>query len=183
MTRKSVSILVCAVTVCVSVATAMAVAQGEHSGLDGRAIAQAYIAGMESGDLDKLTTLFLPDGRSSILENASDEGSWEHYRDHHLKPEMEAAINFRFTVVKESEERFGEAILVRQMGSFTVEVNGETREYRVAVSYVIVTDDDGARIAHLHWSSRPDQRAAKQTAINVQPIGASNDIRSHGGKS
>lgn len=162
MTRNSVSILVCAVTVCASVATALAVAQGEQSGLDGRAIAQAYIAGMESGDLDKLTALFLPDDRSSILENASDEGSWEHYRDHHLKPEMEAAKNFKFTVAKESEERFGAAILVRQIGSFTIEVKDEMRKYRAAVSYIIVTEDNQPRIAHLHWSSRPDQRAPSQ---------------------
>ena len=112
--------------------------------------------------LDKLTALFLTDGRSSILENASDEGSWEHYRDHHLKPEMEAAKNFRFKVAKESEERFGEAILVRQTGSFTIEVNGEMRKYRAAVSYIIVTDGGQPRIAHLHWSSRPDRRAATQ---------------------
>ncbi len=161
MTRQSVSILVCAVTVCASVAAAMAVAQGEQAGLDGRAIARAYIAGMESGELDKLTALFLTGDRSSILENASDEGSWEHYRDHHLKPEMEAAKNFRFKVAKESEERFGEVILVRQTGSFTVEVKGEMRKYRVAVSYIIVTEDR-PRVAHLHWSSRPDQRAATQ---------------------
>ncbi len=161
MTRMRVSLL-CAAIIGASVATAMAVVQEEQSGPDGRAIAQAYIAGMESGDLDKLTDLFLPDDRSSILENASDEGSWEHYRDHHLKPEMEAAKNFRFTVAKESEERFGEAILVRQTGSFTVEVKGEMRKYRAAVSYVIVTEGDRARIAHLHWSSRPDQRAATQ---------------------
>ncbi len=157
MTRQSVSILVCAFTVCASVAAAMAVAQGERSGPDGRAIAQAYIAGMESGDLDKLTALFRTDGHTSILENASDEGNWEHYRDHHLKPEMEAAKNFRFEVAKESEERFGGAILVRQTGSFTVEVKDEMRKYRAAVSYIIVTENNQARIAHLHWSSRPDQ--------------------------
>ena len=160
MTRKSVSILVCAITVCASVVAAMAVGQGERSGTNGRAIARAYLAGMESGDLDKLTALFLTDDRSSILENASDEGSWEHYRDHHLKPEMKSAKNFRFTLAKESEERFGEAILVRQTGSFTVDVKGETRKYRVAVSYVIVMEGEQARIAHLHWSSRPDQRTA-----------------------
>lgn len=162
MTRKSVSILVCTVTVCASIAAAMAVMQGGRSGPDGRVIAQAYIAGMESGNLDKLTALFRTDGRSSILENASDEGSWEHYRDHHLKPEMEAAKNFRFTMAEESEERFGEVILVRQTGSFTVEVKGEMRRYRAAVSYIIITEDNQLRIAHLHWSSRPDRRAATQ---------------------
>jgi len=161
MTRTRI-LLVCAVIAGVSVATAMAVAQDQRPGTVGRDIVRAYIAGMESGDLDALTDLFLPDDRSSILENASDEGSWEHYRDHHLKPEMEAAKNFKFTVIKESEERFGEAILVRQTGSFTIEVEGQLRAYRAAVSYIIVTEDDRPRIAHLHWSSRPKQRATAQ---------------------
>ena len=161
--KLKINALMCAFLVSAGVATAMAFAQGEKSGRSGGDIARAYIAGMESGDLDALTALFLSDGRSSILENASDEGSWEHYRDHHLKPEMEAAKNFRFTVEKESEERFGEAILVRQTGSFTVEVEGEMRKYRVAVSYIIATEDGESRIAHLHWSSRPDRRAATQS--------------------
>ncbi len=131
------------------------IVQGEQPSQDGRAVSRAYLAGMESGDLDALTALFLTDDRSSILENASDEGSWEHYRDHHLAPEMDVAQNFRFAIAEEAEERFGDTILVKQTGTFTVDVRGETRHYRVAVSYLMVVQDDELRIAHLHWSSRP----------------------------
>ncbi len=122
---------------------------------DGLSLARAYLAAMQEGQLDAMNRLFLPDGRSSILENASDEGSWEHYRDHHLKPELEAASNFQFTVTDEKEERFGSTSLVRQVGTFRIQIEGEARTYRMAVTYVIVSNAGEPRIAHLHWSSRP----------------------------
>ncbi len=154
MTRTGALILSVAIA-CVSVAAAVGVAQDKTAGIDGLGVAKAYIAGMEAGDLEALTELFIGDDRSSILENASDEGSWEHYRDHHLKPEMDAVKNFRFEIAKETEESFGGTVLVQQTGTFTVEVQDEVRSYRVAVSYVIVMENEQARIAHLHWSSRP----------------------------
>ena len=120
----------------------------------GLVVAGAYIAGMEAGNLDALSALFISDEKSSILENASKEGSWEYYRDHHLAPEMEVVKNFKFEIAVESEKSFGDAILVEQVGAFSVDVNDETRDYRVAVSYLMVREGDGLRIAHLHWSSR-----------------------------
>ena len=122
------------------------------SGLD---MARAYIEVMETGDLASADKLFLDGDRSVILENASNEGSWENYRDHHLAPEIEHADGFRFTLKEESESRFGSTIIVHQVGSFSVKLGDETREFRVAVSYVIVRDRGENRIAHLHWTSRP----------------------------
>ncbi len=124
---------------------------------EGLSIARAYLSGLNTGHLAALDRLFLPEGRSSILENASDEGSWEHYRDHHLKPEMENALNFKFTVTDEKSERFESTLLVRQVGKFTVQVGEEARAYRAAISYVIIEDAGELRIAHLHWSSRRQQ--------------------------
>lgn len=156
MKRRAVSILGVAV-LGVGLASAFAAGRTHEAGPDAKAIARAYIAAMEASDFEKLDALFLGDDRSSIFENASDEGSWEHYRDHHLKSEMQAAQNFRFKIAKETVERFEGTTLVRQTGSFTVDVRGEERRYRVAVSYVIVTEDHRARIAHIHWSSRAEQ--------------------------
>ena len=126
--------------------------------VDGLSIARAYMKGMESGRLDELNKLFLPDGKSNILENASNEGSWEHYRDHHLKPEMEAASNFRVKVTDETVTRFDSTILVRQVGTFSMEVKEELRKYRMAVTYLIVDHEGKPKIAHIHWSSRPERK-------------------------
>ncbi len=130
----------------------------ESSQADGLSLARAYIKGMETGRLDELDGLFLPDGQSNILENASNEGSWEHYRDHHLKPEMEAASNFKVNITDETETRFDSTILVRQVGTFSMEVKGELRKYRMAVTYLIVDHAGKPKIAHIHWSSRPERK-------------------------
>ena len=117
-------------------------------------LTRAYVKGMEAGKLDGLNELFLPKERSSVLENASDEGSWEHYRDHHLAPEMKEAPDFKFTIEKEAEDRFGSTSVVRQLGNFTVTVNGVARSFKSAVTYVIIEEAGKPKIAHLHWSSR-----------------------------
>jgi hypothetical protein len=121
-------------------------------------LARDYLKGMEAGNMDALDALFLPNERSSVLENASDEGSWEHYRDHHLAPELKETPDFKFTVEKEAEDRFGSTAVVRQIGRFVGKVGEETRAYRAAITYVVVNEADAPKIAHLHWSSRPERK-------------------------
>ncbi len=132
-------------------------AKAKAADTPGLTVAHAYLAGMEAADLDALTELFIADGKSSILENASNEGSWEYYSEHHLAPEMEAVKAFKFNIAQESEKSFGDTILVEQTGTFTIELNDETLNYRVAVSYLMVNENHQLKIAHLHWSSRPQK--------------------------
>lgn len=125
-----------------------------NPGNEGLRIARAYLKGLEQGNLDDLDRLFLAGQRSSILENASDEGSWERYRDHHLAPEMKETSGFKFFVAKEAAERLGSTVVVRQVGKFSVKVGEEDRAYRVAITFVLVESSGDLKIAHLHWSSR-----------------------------
>ena len=48
--------------------------------------ASAYLDAMESGDLAAAAALFTLE--SSIFESGGEEGDWQHYREHHLGPEM-----------------------------------------------------------------------------------------------
>lgn len=124
-------------------------------------LARTYIKGLEDGKLAALNELFLPDERSTVTENASDEGSWEHYRDHHLAPELKESPGFKFTVEKDKAEKLAGAILVRQFGTFTIappKPDEAAKTYRAAVSYVIVAESERPRIAHLHWSSRAERK-------------------------
>lgn len=121
-------------------------------------LTREYIRKMEAGKLEALNGLFLPNGRSWVLENASDEGSWEHYRDHHLAPELKESPDFKFTIEKEAEDRFGSTAIVRQIGRFAVKVGEENRTYRAAVTYVVVDQAGSPKIAHLHWSSRLERK-------------------------
>lgn len=118
------------------------------------AISRSYLDGISGGDLDDLDVLFMEGEASSIYENASDEGTWAHYKEHHLAPEQESVKNFQFTTDKETAERCGTGFLVRHTGGFSLEAGGETRKYRAAVSFTMTPTDKGLRILHLHWSSR-----------------------------
>lgn len=127
--------------------------------------ARAYLAACEKSDRDALDGLFLDKGRASVFENASDEGNWEHYRDHHLWPELQELKGIRFVLESEAEQVFGETTIVRHLGWFSVpDPSSATESRRIlsAVTYVIIVEDGKPKIAHLHWSSRAARRPASQ---------------------
>jgi len=124
-------------------------------------VARAYIDACGKSDAAALNALFLDKGRATVSENASDEGSWETYRDHHLMPELKEMPGFAMTIAKEDVQTFGATSIVRQIGSFTVpDPNHKelTKKYRAAVTYIVVDDGGTPRIAHLHWSSRAEKK-------------------------
>jgi len=130
--------------------------------------ARAYLAACGTSDTEALNALFLDNGRATVSENASDEGTWETYRDHHLLPELKEMPGFVMTVTKEDVQTFGTTSIVRQIGSFTVpDPNHKeiTKKYLAAVTYVVVDEGGTPKIAHLHWSSRAEKKpvAAEST--------------------
>ena len=117
-------------------------------------VGRAYLAGISLGTLDSLDELFVLGDKSSVYENGSNEGTWLHYKEHHLAPEQEAAPNLQFTVKAESTEAVGDGFLVKVVGSFSVEFGEEARTYRAAVSFLLIPANDELKILHLHWSSK-----------------------------
>lgn len=125
-------------------------------------VARGYLAACGKADAEALDALFLDKRRATVSENASDEGAWETYRDHHLMPEMKEMPGFVMTVSKEDVQTFGATSIVRQIGSFTVPDPNHPdapKVYRAAVTYVIVDEGGTPKIAHLHWSSRAEKKA------------------------
>lgn len=124
--------------------------------------ARAYLAACGRADAAALDALFLDKGRATVSENASDEGTWENYRDHHLMPELKEMPGVVMTVAKEDVQVFGATSIVRHIGSFTVpdpDNADAPRKYRAAATYVVVDEGGTPKIAHLHWSSRAEKRA------------------------
>jgi hypothetical protein len=120
-------------------------------------VARQYLAACEKIDVEALNAIFLSDGKATILENASDEGAWETYRDHHLVPEMKEMPGFKMVVEKEDVQTHGSTSIVRQVGYFMVtDPNHKELQRKIlsAVTYVVVDDAGTPKIAHLHWSSR-----------------------------
>jgi hypothetical protein len=55
-------------------------------------VAAAYFVAIQASDLDAAGRLFARE--SSIFETGGVEGNWQHYRDHHLGPEIDAIASF-----------------------------------------------------------------------------------------
>jgi len=124
-------------------------------------VARTYLDACGKADTKALDAIFLDKGRATVSENASDEGSWETYRDHHLMPELKEMPGFALSITNEDVQTFGATSIVRQIGSFTVPdpANKDlTKKYLAAVTYVVVDDEGTPRIAHLHWSSRAEKK-------------------------
>lgn len=151
-------------------------AQPSASGEAAVRLARAYLAACGRADVEALNALFLDRGRATVSENASDEGTWETYRDHHLLPELKEMPGFVLTVAKEDVREFGSTSIVRHAGSFSVPDPNHPdapRKFLAAVTYVVVDDGGAPKIAHLHWSSR----AEKKPETGAQAAGATvNDI-------
>lgn len=129
--------------------------------------ARAYLDACDKADAKALDALFLDKGRATIFENASDEGAWETYRDHHLMPELAEMKGFAFTLATEKEQAFGTTSIVAQTGSFLIpdpNQPGAPRKIFAAVTYMIVEENGSPKIAHLHWSSRAEKKPAATTA-------------------
>jgi hypothetical protein len=132
-------------------------------------IARSYLSACDNGDIDALNQLFLDQERATVLENATDEGSWENYRDHHLKPELEELKGVKFQLESEAEQKFGQVTIVRHIGSLAVPDRNnpdQRRKILAAVTYVVVEDAGRSKIAHLHWSSRAARPATTTPSTN-----------------
>ena len=118
-------------------------------------LAAAYLDAMESADLEAADALFA--SRSSVFESGGDEGSWERYREHHIGPELAEFESFaikRGEPVAQSSRDDSMAFVTWPIEYRIVLHDERTIESRGTVTFVMVVEDSGLRIRHLHWSSR-----------------------------
>ena len=115
----------------------------------------AYLDAMESGDLDAAGRLFAKD--SSVFESGGEEGSWSHYREHHLGPEISEVESFK--VVRGTPEVDHSADRSMAFVAWPIEyeilLKDERKiESKGTVTFVLTGEKDKYAIRHLHWSSR-----------------------------
>jgi ketosteroid isomerase-like protein len=134
--------------------------QAQDSGDDGttaevRAVIEAVAAGMQAGDFASLDTLFSSDPGLHIIEGAGVNHGWADYRDHHLKPEVEAFENFSYRWYAIEPTVNGDVAF----SPFRYDLAADTERGHVEVEGrgTIVLQRDGGRwqVAHLHTSGRP----------------------------
>ena len=118
-------------------------------------VATAYLDAMESADLDAAEVLFA--SRSSVFESGGEEGTWQHYREHHIGPELAEFEIFTITRGEPESQtsRDGSMAFVAWPIEYRIQLHdGRTIESRGTVTFVMALEDPEWRIRHLHWSSR-----------------------------
>ncbi|MEQ9287805.1 MAG: nuclear transport factor 2 family protein [Cyclobacteriaceae bacterium] len=114
----------------------------------------AYKAGVESLSTKDLSTLFVPE--SQIYESGSDEGSFDHYLDHHLAPELKQFESFDFndysvsTVVDPPYAFATESYVFK----IVLAKSGQVIEKRGIATSVLKKIDGKWKILKTHSSSR-----------------------------
>ena len=117
-------------------------------------LARRFHAARAAGDTSALDRLFLSGGRATVLQNGSDAGTWERYRDEYLKPELKVLGASTWRTVSEVETPLGTATLVGHTVMLTAGEEAKKKVLSVAVTLVIVDEGGTPKIAHMHWSSR-----------------------------
>ena len=118
-------------------------------------MAAAYFAAIQASDLDAAGALFA--GESSIFETGGVEGTWQHYREHHLGPEVDGIADFVITLRDPEVTASADATLavITWPIEYTISLKDErTIRSRGTVTFVLVQENGAYKIRHLHWSSR-----------------------------
>ena len=118
-------------------------------------VASAYLDAMDIADLNRAESLFAKE--SSIFEAGGVEGTWQHYREHHIGPELAEFSSFKTTKGKPEEEVSADGSMA--MVAWPIEYrivlkDGKTVESNGTVTFVLVREDGSYKIRHMHWSSR-----------------------------
>ncbi len=132
---------------------------------------QLYLDATSSGDLDKVATLMLD--ASKIFESGSDEGTWDHYRSHHLGPELKAIATFAIRPGEKNTSTSADAslALVTLSMEYDIDLVSKRRiESRAVATFSLQLVDGEYKISHVHWSSRPRASAGAHLTCRSRPF-------------
>ena len=118
-------------------------------------VGAAYFAALEASDLDAAGKLFAR--KSSVFETGGVEGDWQHYRDHHLGPEVDAIASFSIDQQEPEVTTSADSTLavITWPIDYTISLKDDRMiRSRGTVTFVMVSEEGAYRIRHLHWSSR-----------------------------
>ena len=113
----------------------------------------SYRQALTARDADAMAALFAED--SFIYENGKDEGSFTHYMEHHLGPELDAITSFTFGNPTLAVTRMGHMAFGRETYTYRIELaDGRVIDREGVATSVLTHDADGWKIVQYHSSSR-----------------------------
>ncbi len=112
-----------------------------------------YRESLTARDADAMIALFAED--SAVFENGKDEGSFSHYMEHHLAPELDAITSFTFSEPTVSVKRMGHMAFGHETYNYRIELtDGRVIEREGVATSVLRHDAGGWKIVQYHSSSR-----------------------------
>lgn len=113
----------------------------------------AYRRALTERDADAMTALFADESR--VFENGKAEGSFTHYMEHHLGPELGEITSFTFREPTVEIIRMGHMAYGRETYTYRIELaDGRVIEREGVATSVLVHDAEGWKIVQYHSSSR-----------------------------
>ena len=108
---------------------------------------------LTSRDAEAMAALFAQE--SFIYENGKAEGSFTHYMEHHLGPELDAITSFTFGEPTLAVTRMGHMAYGRETYTYRIELaDGRVIDREGVATSVLAHDADGWKIVQYHSSSR-----------------------------
>ncbi|MBL4571544.1 MAG: nuclear transport factor 2 family protein [Gammaproteobacteria bacterium] len=122
-----------------------------------RELLEQVAADMQAGNLDALNGIYAEGRGVHIIEGAGVNHGWVDYRDHHLKPELDAFENFTYRFFAIEPQVKGNFAYV----ALRYELNADIEDRHIAIegrgTYVLEKIDANWRIVHTHTSGRAKQ--------------------------
>ncbi len=128
-----------------------AVSDEDTSGAEATLV--AYRDALVARDAAAMANLFAEN--SAIFENGKDEGSFAHYMEHHLGPELGAITSFTFGEPTVAVTRMGHMAYGQETYTYRIELaDGRVIDREGAATSVLMRDAHGWKIVQYHSSSR-----------------------------
>jgi ketosteroid isomerase-like protein len=117
--------------------------------------------GFETGDLAMLDTIWAGDDGVTVFESGSANYGWQDYRDHHLKPEIDAMKNVRYRLSDIKTRVSGNTA----WATFKYALTADIRERHIDVAGLgtAVLEKRGSDWKIVHWhTSAPRSKPAEK---------------------
>ena len=131
-----------------------------------RAVVTQHATAHETGDLATIEKLWVHDETASVAEGGEFNYGWTEFRDHHLRPEIEAMKNVKFPLENIKIQVKGKLAWVTYSYKMSGEYKGRPFDSAGAATLVVEKRGSDWRIVHEHTSSKrrpaPTPKPAQQ---------------------
>ena len=132
-------------------------AQTDGATAEIRSTLERVAESFESGELGLLDDVFAPGPGVHIIEGAGVNHGWVEYRDHHLRPELEAFENFEYRYFAIEPVVRGDMAFAAFRYELSAAIDGSQLNIEGRGTVVLEQLEGHWKIAHLHTSGRRNQ--------------------------